>query len=332
MSNTAIPSAARALVHNPQTHDLTLLTPPVPTPTGPDEHLLAVHAVALTNGELSWPEPATVSPHAIPGYEVSGTVIAAPPDSPFQPSADVYARTAFDRPGSARPYSIALTAELGRKPQNLSWEAAATVPLSALTAWQALFDHGGLAAPGDESSLSRNRSKRILITAAAGGVGLWAVQLAKLAGVDHIVGTCGSTNAGFVLGLGADEVVDYTVVSDLASWVSDRGRFDLVLDCVGGSTLEQAWLCVKADNGMLISIVQPPEMRKPQVGISDNVRSLFFIVEANGRQLEKITSLIEQKKCTTVVDSAFAFEEFGEAFDKVRGGHLRGKVVLSVAP
>ena len=331
MNTTSDPTTAPALVHNPQDHTLSIHSLPVPTPIGPDEHLLVVQAVALTNGELSWPEPAAVSPYSVPGYEVSGTVVSAPLDSPFRPGTAVYARTAFERPGSARVYSIARTAELGRKPDNISWEAAATVPLSALTAWQALFDHGGLLAPADEpSSASQNRSKRILITAAAGGVGLWAVQLAKLAGAGCVIGTCGPANIDFVQGLGADEVVDYTVVPDLGQWIGGKERFDLVLDCVGGRTLEQAWLCVK-DSGMLISIVQPPEIKRPQSGVSNAIRSKFFIVKANGKQLERITTLIELGKCRTFVDSVFALEEFQQAFQKVHGGHVRGKVVLSIA-
>lgn len=340
----AIPQTTPSLVHDPATNTLSIQALPVPEPSGLDQHLLRVHAVSLTNGELAWPEPSQARPHPIPGYDVAGTVASAPPGSPFPPGTDVYARTGFDRPGSARGFSVALTAEMARRPHGVPAEEAATVPISALTAWQALFVHGGIAAPvaateGSDghraevvaASRRANAGKRVLITAAAGGVGVWAVQLARLVGVGHVVGSCGPSNAQFVRDRGAHEVVDYTATQDLSSW-ADRdggGRFDLVLDCVGGTLLEQCWRCVR-DRGTLISIAQPPAPRRPASGVGEDVRGMFFIVEADGAQLELITELIETGKCRAVLDSVYALEEFEAAFDRSRGGHLRGKVVLKI--
>lgn len=322
------PTTAPALTHDLETHTLYIKTLPVPATTNPEEHLIEVKATALTNGELTWPEPATVSP-AIPGYEVSGTVIHAPAKSPFPVGSEVYARTGFERQGNARQYSVALTGELGHKPENLSWAEAATVPLSALTAWQALFVHASFAPPGTD--LARNAAKRVLITAAAGGVGVWAIQLARVAGIGEIVGTCGPTNIEFVKSLGAHEVVDYTRHKDLSVWVNgrDEDKFDLVIDGVGGAGLEQAWMCVK-DGGLLISIVMPPDGKKPSSGVGEDVKGLFFIVEADGGQLEKITGLIEKGECRAVVDSEYRLEDYQKAFEKVKAGRLRGKVVLTL--
>ena len=101
MDDRSIPTTAPALVHNPKDHTLSICSVPIHIPTAPDEHLLAVQAVALTHGELSWAEPAAVSPYSIPGYKVPGTVVSGPPDLPFPPGTTVYARTAVDRPGSA---------------------------------------------------------------------------------------------------------------------------------------------------------------------------------------------------------------------------------------
>ena len=327
MSEAAVPQVTQALVHDPKTKTLAIQDLPTPAPSGSSpEHLLRVHAVALTNGELAWPEPATVN-HPVPGYEVSGVVISAPADSPFQPGAEVYARTGFDRQGNARTYSIANTTELGRKPSTLSWEEAATVPLSALTAWQALFVHGGFTAPG-EGDGKENTEKRLLITAASGGVGLFAIQLARLAGIGHIVGTCGPKNVDFVKALGAHEVIDYRVVPDLSKWKGEK--FDLVIDCVGGETMAQAWTCAK-DGGLVMGIAMPPDLKKPAEGVGQDVKGVFFIVEAQGQQLEKITNLIEAGELKTALDSAYPLERYEEAFAKVQSGHVRGKVVLKLA-
>lgn len=325
-NQTTTPTKAAALTHDPKSHNLIIKTIPTPTTTNPNEHLIDVKAVSITNGELTWPEPAACSP-TIPGYEVSGVVLSSPANSPFSLGSEIYARTSFDRPGNARPYSLALTHELGHKPKTLSWAQAATVPLSALTAWQALFVHGVFAPP--DGDLEQNSAKRALITAAAGGVGIWAVQLARVANVGEIIGTSGPGNVEFVRSLGATEVVDYTKDRDLSVWVDGRNdaKFDLVIDSVGGAGLEQAWMCVK-DGGVLISLVMPPDARKPSSGVGKDVKGVFFIVEADGSQLEKITALIERGECRAVVDSEYSLGNYEKAFEKLKAGHLTGKVVL----
>lgn len=233
---------------------------PVPDPKGAVQHLILVKAVAFTNGELKWPEPASCSP-AIPGYEVSGTVISAPPGSRFPVGSEIYARTSFQRQENARQCSIALAGEMGHKPKNLSWSQAATVPLSGLTAWQALFVHGDFEPPGGGSG--KNGTRKILVTAAAGGVGIWAIQLARLAGIGVFIATCGPANIAFVQSLGAHEALNYTTHADLSTWIESRGgeKFDVVLDCVGEVGLEQSWMAVK-EGGLLISIAMLPDSQK----------------------------------------------------------------------
>lgn len=115
-----IPAKAPALIHDTETHRLRIETLSVLDTNGSEEHLVLVkEVVALTNGELTWPEPASCSP-AIPGYEVSGYIISAPAGSPFPVGSEVYARTSFDRQGNARQYSLALARELGHKPKDIS--------------------------------------------------------------------------------------------------------------------------------------------------------------------------------------------------------------------
>ena len=330
MAHHQLPSQAPALVHHDtkskSISSLSLQTLPIPAPTGAGEHLIQIKAVALTNGELTWPEPGLCRP-AIPGYEMSGIVVSAPAASPFQPGAEVCARTDFERQGNARPYSVALTPELGRKPGNISWEAAATVPLSALTAWQALFDRAGLAPPGQDTS--SNASRSVLVTAAAGGVGVFAVQLAREAGVGRIVGTCGPANAELVRSLGAHQAVDYTRHGDLSAWIRQPGndKFDLVVDGVGNASAGPPWTCVK-EGGLLVSLVGPPEGARPATGVDRDVRGLFFIVEAEEKQLDRIGELVEAGRVKAVVDSVYPLDEYREAFGKIERGRLTGKVVL----
>jgi len=321
---------AKALMLDLSTGKVSLTKSSVPTPKpNSSEHLIKMHTTALCAGELLWPIYFPVpnpDKEPVPGYDLAGTVVTAPASSPFQPGAEVYARTDFYRTANAREYSIALTEELALAPRNLSWEERATVPLSALTAWQALFVHGKLGGIGAEAA----RGKRVLVTAASGGVGVWVVQLAKLAGCE-VVGTCGTGNVEFVKGLGADEVVDYRT-TDLRAWAEadENRKADVVIDCVGGKTLEMCWSCVK-DNGILMSIVEEPDAHKPEDWRNRGVTASFWIMHADGEQLAQITRLIEEGKCRPVLDSVYPLEEFEKAFERSDGGHAKGKVVLKIS-
>jgi NADPH:quinone reductase-like Zn-dependent oxidoreductase len=153
----------------------------------------------------------------------------------------------------------------------------------------------------------------VLVTAGAGGVGIWAVQLARLAGVEYIVTTCGPTNIDFVKSLGAHEVRDYTSSSGYLSGCGES--FDLVLDCVGGSTLETAWTCAKP-GGRVISVAIPANLKRPNIGVATGVQTVWFIVAASSDQLEKITELIELGFCKTAVDSIFAWTSLRKRFPK----------------
>jgi NADPH:quinone reductase-like Zn-dependent oxidoreductase len=340
----SIPTTSKSLLHNPKTHTLTLV-PDHPTPQPEKhQHLLRVHSTSLTSSELTWPEPASLA-HPIPGFDVSGVVITTVPNSPFQAGAEVYALTSFSRPGAAAEYQVALPSELALKPLNLTFEEAASVPLSALTAWQLLFVHARLEAPvtvfekdekNDNKEVRRevesssSTAKRILVTAASGGVGVWAVQLAKWSGA-YVVGTCGTSKVEFVQALGADEVIDYKS-TNLKGWMKsglDRRKFDIVVDCVGGKTLEEAWLCVK-ENGFLGSVAQPALGKRPGIGVEDNVQTKWFIVEPDGQQLAKIADLLERGICRPIVDSTYNLDDYGEAFSKLNAGHVTGKIVLQV--
>ncbi|KAF1991364.1 putative zinc-binding oxidoreductase [Aulographum hederae CBS 113979] len=327
-----LPTTVKTLIHNTAEKKLYLTTQPTPTPDfSQDEHLIKVHATAPCSGELLWPinfpEFCVQSPTPIPCFDVAGTVVSAPPSSPFQTGARVWGRTSPARHGMATEYAIATTSELAIVPDNLTWEEAATVPLSALTAWEALFEQSKI---GHIES-GAWKGKRLLITAASGGVGLWAVQLAKLAGA-IVVGTCGPSNVEFVKSLGAEDVVNYRDQS-LKHWVEDdRGQreVDIVFDCIGGKSLKDAWWTVK-DGGELIGIYEPTEGQRPEELKGKTVRNLFFVMKPIGAPLKEIGKFIESGKLKPALDSTWPFDDYQKAFDKVASGHARGKVVIKIA-
>lgn len=311
---------------------LTTSPPPVADPSK-GEHLIRVKACSPCAGELLWPEK--YLPHfreLVPCPDVVGTIISAPADSPFQPGDEVYGRTSFSRPANAREYTIGLTSELSRKAKTLSWAEAAAVPLSAVTAWQALFIHAGIVKNNDTDIANAQtawRGKRVLITAASGGVGQWAVQLASLLGAE-VIGTCGPDNVALVKSLGASEVLNYREIK-LQQWAElpDK-KVDVVIDCIGQKSLEDAWWTVK-DGGFVLSIVHDPEQVRPVSAKVQGVKSLFFIVEPKRVHLEEITKFIEEGKCKPVVDSIWPLEQFEEAFKRLDSGHARGKIIFDLS-
>ncbi|KAG6982903.1 putative zinc-binding oxidoreductase [Fusarium oxysporum f. sp. conglutinans] len=177
---------------------------PVPTPTHPQDVLVKVHATCPCKGELDWAlwAPEFIGDKIpIPGQDLAGTVVSAPENSGFKPDDEVYARIEANRPGAAAEYVLARVSELAIRPKNLTWAETAASPISALTAYQGLFTRGGLdpeALRGDEAAREKNSKVRVLINGAAGGVGSWAVQLARIAGVKTITAVVGTQNIDFV--------------------------------------------------------------------------------------------------------------------------------------
>ncbi|KAH8693679.1 hypothetical protein BGW36DRAFT_383510 [Talaromyces proteolyticus] len=330
------PITMRALIQpSSESKDLSLTTTPLPESNlSAGEHLIRVHTCAPCAGELIWPKnfPPPKPRELVPCPDVCGTVISAPTDSPFQPGDEVYARTNYTRPGNARDYTIGVTDELARKPKNLSWAEAAAVPVSAETAWQILFVHAGIF-KGEETDFPAAQKswsgKRVLVTAASGGVGSWVTQLATLLGAE-VVGTCGPENMALVKSLGASEVINYRT-TNLREWAEHRGKkVDVVIDCIGRKSLEEAWWTVR-DDGVVLSIFQPPNQVCPGDYKGQGVKDIFFVMEPNSKQLEQITKLVEDGKCRPMVDSIWPLEQFAEAFKRLDGGHAKGKIVLDLS-
>jgi NADPH:quinone reductase-like Zn-dependent oxidoreductase len=201
--------------------------------------------------------------------------------------------------------------DLAPKPRTLDHSAAAAVPLSALTAWQALADHAGL-----------KSGQRVLIHGAAGGVGTFAVQIAHLYGA-HVIGTASTRNVDFVLGLGADGVVDYTQ----ARFEGVARDVDVVLDTIGGDTLERSWRTLRK-GGVLVSIVENISQER---AAARGARGVFFIVKPSRSQLMEIARLIDAGKLRPVIGKVVPLEQARQAFEHGLAGHKRGKIVLRVA-
>ena len=289
---------------------------PKPTP-GPGDALVRVHACAITPTELSWGTTYTTREGVerlptIPGHELSGVVEAVAPDASAPKVGEaVYALTDFWRDGAAADYVVVRAGDLAPKPKNLSHTQAAAVPLSALTAWQAFFDHACL-----------TQGQRVLVHGAAGGVGTYAVQLAHGRGA-HVIGTSRAVNTSFLRDLGCDEVIDYTTVR-----FEDRVRdADIVLDTVGGDTLERSWRVLRK-GGVLVTVADSaPAEKAARYG----VRGVEFIVEPSRAQLIEIARLIETDALRVIVEATFPLPEARAAFVRGLGGHNRGKLVLQVA-
>ena len=281
---------------------------------GPGELLISVRAAGLTATETSWyPTTHTKSGGArvgaVPGHEFSGVVSAIGDGvGSLEIGRAVYGMNDWYANGAMAEYCIAPFFAVAPKPACLTDTEAASVPIGALTAWQALFDHAQLQ-PGE----------RVLIHGGAGAIGTFAIQLAKLHGA-YVVATASSRNCDFVRGLGADEVIDYH-----ASRFEDVARdIDVVLDTVGGDTLERSWTVLRP-SGRLVTVVSA------EANSADpRVRKGFFIVEPIQKQLFLIAELLDTGKLRAVVDSVIPLSQAPEAYAGKLPREGRGKVVISI--
>jgi len=333
-----LPTQQKSVIFNTESNALSF-TSSAPIPTSTTEHVIKVLATGITNGELTWAPYVNWPTEHVPCYDVSGTIVSTVSGSRFQVGERVYGRVMANREGTAREYATILPAETAHVPQNLTTIDAAAVPMSALTAWQAVFEQGLLTGSYTATSVphvtdagdvvgGQAKGKRVLVLGAAGSVGSLAVQFAKLAGA-FVVGTASGRNQAYVKGLGADEVVDYTKQS-MAEWVAsgaDR-KFDLVFDCVGGKSMLDGWNAIKEDSAY-ISIT--PGFREPEGGKPKGVRNIWFVMDSRGTELERIGRFIEKGLVKGAVDSVWQLEEFEQAFARTATGHAKGKVIIKVA-
>jgi NADPH:quinone reductase-like Zn-dependent oxidoreductase len=358
-----IPPTMAALHLPPGRHDTASPPPPssliyddsFPTPRPcPSDYLIKVLATSLCRGELTWPEvldPARRGP-PIPGHDICGLVLLAPAidlnsstGPKFRVDDEVFGLLSFSRDGGAADCTLAEEGELAFKPKNITAAEASTIPLSVLTAWQGLFQHGGLlpspATPSQTTTGGSQKPIRVLITNASGGVGVQVLQLLRshtLFGAQQVwvCGTCSHRNASFLTDeLHADAVLDYTTTPNLGEAFTSRGwePVDLVFDCIGGSTLRQAHSpAVVHDGGVVLSIAHPipSEWDLDQEIQARGLKSTFFIVSPDGEQLGKVSMLVEKGELKGIVDRVFELYEGREAMELVESQRVRGKVVLRV--
>jgi NADPH:quinone reductase-like Zn-dependent oxidoreductase len=274
-----------------------------------NEMLVRVHAAGVNPVDWKIREGLIQAPlPLIMGIDFSGVIESVGSEiSEYRVGDAVFGQVA-DESGGYAEYALALPSDLARKPEGLDDVRAAALPVAALTAWQALFDTAHLAA-----------GQKVLIHAAAGGVGGFAVQFAKWKGA-HAIGTASADHADYVRQLGANEVIDYrkTRFEDVVRDV------DVVLDTMGGDTQERSWRVLKR-GGSLVSLVQPPS---PEKSAALGAHGVLMRQKANGNQLATIAALVVSGKIKVNVETVLPLHEARQAQELSQKGHAGGKIVL----
>jgi NADPH:quinone reductase-like Zn-dependent oxidoreductase len=271
------------------------------------EALVRVHAAAITPDELGWP---TDRLPATPSYECSGVVAALGPDvGALEIGAPVWALTDFHRDGAAAEYVVVRAAIVAPKPTTLDDEATAAAPLSGLSAWQGLFDHGEL-----------REGQRVLVHGAAGGVGHLATQLARERGA-YVIGSASAASADRARAFGAHEVFDPATVR----FEESLEPVDLVFDTVGGDLLRRS-PAVVSPGGRLVSVAEEPAELSPEL----KIETTYFVVEPNREQLVELAGMIDAGGVRPAIDSVFPLPEARAAFERSMSSGKRGKVVIRV--
>lgn len=274
---------------------------------GDGEVLIRVRAASVN--PIDWKYRRGLVDRQLPtvlGNDVSGTVEASRAEG-FAEGDEVFGLAAS---GGYAEFATTSAAVIAKKPAAVRHEQAAAIPVAGLTAWQALFDRGGL-----------EQGQTALIAGAAGGVGHFAVQFAKHAGA-RAIGTGSSRNRDFVLGLGAEQYVDYTK-QDVAEAVSD---IDVGFDTVGGQTTQSLLPAVR-EGGILVTIAgAPPEEAARERG----VRAELLVMSPASDQLARIAELVAAGDVQVEIAEVVPLTEVQQAHELSESGHTRGKIVLTV--
>ena len=290
----------------------------VPRPhPGPGEVLVRVHAAGVNPVDWKIREGhlQEMLHHTFPlilGWDVSGVVEGLGSGlTRLKLGDEVYSRPDIARDGAYAEFIVMKESEVALKPRSLDHLHAAALPLVGLTSWQTLFVAGGLAA-----------GQRVLIHAAAGGVGHVAVQLAKWKGA-HVIGTAAARNHAFLRELGVDQVVDY----DTERFEDVVQPVDVVLDTQGGDTQARSWQVLKP-GGILVSIASPPSA---EIAAAQGVRQAFVFTQPDSGQLDELTRRVEAEQLKVIVETVLPLSDATRAQELSQRGHGRGKIVLRVS-
>ncbi len=293
----------------------TVVLEEIPVPAiGAGEVLVRVHATAVTPGEIEW-YPTLHTPNGDPrskqvlSHEFSGVIEeVAPGVTGLEKGGAVYGLNNWFIDGAAAEYCLTTPDGIAPKPESIDHLEAAVAPISGLTAWQALFEHGKL-----------ETGQKVLIHGGAGGVGSFAIQLAAWKGA-WVVTTVSEGNADFVRSLGANQVIDYRQ-SKFEDIVKDA---DVVLDLVGGDTLMRSFKAIKK-GGRVVTVATNAESSEDPA-----IKESFFIVETKRVQLIELAKLIDTGKVRPIVSEVFPLEKADQAYFPVKKV-ARGKSVLRVS-
>ena len=288
----------------------------VPVPEAQDDEVIVkVHAASVNpvDYKIRSGKYPVVKQDQLPmvlGRDLSGTVETCGPAAHTLRKGDpVYAFLDTAR-GSYAEYVLVKAVEMAARPSSIDHVHAAGVPLAGLTAWQGLFDHGGL-----------QNGQRVLIHAAGGGVGHFAVQFAKAKGA-YVLATASSQDLDFVRSLGADEVIDYKQ----QRFEEVARDIDVVLDLIAGETQDRSWAVLKP-GGIMVSTLGQPDKQKAQ---AHKARGAGFMARPNAAQLEEIGRLIDDGKVRVEVMTTFPLDRAADAHRHAEQQHTRGKIVLQV--
>ena len=261
-------------------------------------------------------------PHAfplIPGWDAAGKIKSVGPSAKrFRPGDEVFAycRKPVVQWGTYAEFVAIDETAVAPKPHSIGFREAASFPLAALTAWQALFDVARLKA-----------GETILIHAGAGAVGGFAIQFARVIGAEKVITTARQEYHSYVIELGADHAVDYSQEQFVSAvnFQNPKG-VDVVFDCVGGDTFKMSHDVLKP-GGRLVSILEQPV---PDLEMKHQIKTSYLFVRPNGEQLREIAELTDQQKVSPPALEEMLLEKAAEALERVRQRRRRGKMVLKV--
>lgn len=277
-----------------------------------DEILVRIKAAGVNPVDWKATMHGIFNPPHILGTDIAGIVEATGKNvKNYKPGDEIIGSLEWAKQSAFAEYVATKEKYITYKPKNISFEESAAVPLAALTAWQGLFDHGNLQA-----------GQKVIIHAAAGGVGLFALQFAKWKGA-YVVATASERNIDFLKSVGADEVIDYTKYK-----LTDKtSNADVVLDSVATPEVQLESFKALKPRGNYVSITAPPREELLN-GFDISVTRFLFI--SNPEQLKQIVQLIEDEKVKVFVEKTFPLAKAKEALMHVHKGRTRGKVVLVV--